>query len=734
MKNIVAKNSSNKYDAENVKLLLWLYNDEKLREEILRDSLVDSLNEASPSERDMRKICKIALNAVEKGADNCPILLQKLTFNIFSHYLATRRNRKQKYLSKTSYGSVRSALMHLYRTSGETMDEDYQKSLSQFLSGMKRTVAQAKAESGESLDEGKKPMTFEVYQTMCKLLMQGEGDDYMFAHAFLTLEWNLLARSDNCFQMHINHIEWRDDCMVVFFAKSKGNQTGERTENPWHVYSNPDNPEVCPVLGLAKYLFSNPEVIKNNGKLFPGEHQYDRFIGIFNRVILDNVITFRSLGVVPGSLGSHSCRKGAITLLSSGCTVSPPMSSICLRACWSMGPVKDRYIHYEKAGDQFCGRSATGTSSLLKEFAISPAYFDFTDAPRGSKEMIDKVLEDNLARSDEIRSTLFCLTRFLLASICFHYDFLKENLHCTSKLRGSPLFIAASQLKIRKLAVIRFPWNKTGDTPLFTGIPPHVLLMASIETLKASLKSQQNQIISEMRKELDNRHVGGDSFQASKILEDVTRLLQQISDVIVCSSEPIQSHPFMSAADTDETMFDDFLRIPDEESNEIDAIENEGDTVRQKGGIIISWDNCKDGKLKLLTSTFKFPKLSFQNFVTMWYCGDNSNNIPPFKVLRSCDVKSMKGGANQLSMMRYLMRHVERAAGVVNLPHLIVRKWTPRNSIDLYNAVKHMFAFPNVGGKSNRRHAQMSWKSYYNLLNKRKGILYGEHRSDNGIT
>jgi len=96
--------------------------------------------------------------------------------------------------------------------------------------------------------------------------------------------------------MNINHIEWRDDCMV-FFAKSKRNQTGEGTEKPWHVYSNPDNPEVFPVLGLAKYIFSNPEVIKKNGKLFPSEHQYNRFIGIFNRVIIDNAETFRSLGV-----------------------------------------------------------------------------------------------------------------------------------------------------------------------------------------------------------------------------------------------------------------------------------------------------------------------------------------------------------------------------------------------------------------------------------------------------
>ena len=82
-----------------------------------------------------------------------------------------------------------------------------------------------------------------------------------------------------------------------------------------------------------------------------------------------------------------------------------------------------------------------------------------------------------------------------------------------------------------------------------------------------------------------------------------------------------------------------------------------------------------------------------------------------------------------MCMMRYVMRHVERAAVLVGLPHLIVRKWTPRNAIILCNGIKHMFAFPNVRGKSNRRHAQMSLKSYYNLLNQRKGLLYGESLS-----
>ena len=67
-----------------------------------------------------------------------------------------------------------------------------------------------------------------------------------------------------------------------------------------------------------------------------------------------------------GDLGSHSTRKGAITLVAAGCTVYPPMSSICLRACWIMGNDKDRYIHYEKAGYKFVGRTLAGFLHCLK--------------------------------------------------------------------------------------------------------------------------------------------------------------------------------------------------------------------------------------------------------------------------------------------------------------------------------------------------------------------------------
>ena len=150
------------------------------------------------------------------------------------------------------------------------------------------------------------------------------------------------------------------------------------------MYANPHNPEICPVLALACYIFSNPgifqegeeEVVegegsgsgpassrRQKGRLFPGGNQYDRFMDCLHRIVVKYPEAFFALGISPGDLGSHSARKGASSHACSGTTVSPPMVSICLRAMWSMGHVKERYLQYEKAGNQYLGRVVTGLSA-----------------------------------------------------------------------------------------------------------------------------------------------------------------------------------------------------------------------------------------------------------------------------------------------------------------------------------------------------------------------------------
>ena len=166
--------------------------------------------------------------------------------------------------------------MYLHKMAGFRISEEFQRNLSLFNRGMKRKVTDEKTKLGTSLEEGKKGMNINVYKLLCQKLMEIDTEESIFGHLFLVLEWNLMARSNNCTKLMLGHIEWRDDCLVFFFGNTKNDQEGERSDTPWHVYSNPFEPCICPVLSLAKYIFSNPDIDTSNSQLFPGNDQYNR--------------------------------------------------------------------------------------------------------------------------------------------------------------------------------------------------------------------------------------------------------------------------------------------------------------------------------------------------------------------------------------------------------------------------------------------------------------------------
>jgi hypothetical protein len=209
-------------------------------------------------------------------------------------------------------------------------------------------------------------------------------------------------------ECYILHVHWDADCLVLRFVKSKGDQTGKSRDQEWHVCANPHTPAVCPVLALGCYIFANPGVFSmstedvammndgleegtadgpevdipracrsQKGRLFPGDHQYDRFMGCLHRILEKHSDVFFALGISPVDLGLHSSRKGSSSHASSSTTVSPPMVLICLRAMWSMSHVEERYLQFEKAGDQYLGRVMCGLDVNDVMFAMSPPYFDF---------------------------------------------------------------------------------------------------------------------------------------------------------------------------------------------------------------------------------------------------------------------------------------------------------------------------------------------------------------------
>jgi hypothetical protein len=94
-------------------------------------------------------------------------------------------------------------------------------------------------------------------------------------------------------------------------------------------------------------------------------------------------------------------------------------------------------------------------------------------------------------------------------------------------------------------------------------------------------------------------------------------------------------------------------------------------------------------------------------------------------MLKACDVEEMKSGKIKLSCMRKLMFEVGRAARFVNQRFLLKANMSEKDAIKLHLAVRHMFKAP-AGENKTRRHATLSWKSVYNMMEKRGWQLVGE--------
>ena len=92
-------------------------------------------------------------------------------------------------------------------------------------------------------------------------------------------------------------------------------------------------------------------------------------------------------------------------------------------------------------------------------------------------------------------------------------------------------------------------------------------------------------------------------------------------------------------------------------------------------------------------------------------------------------MREMKGEIQKSSKMNKLVKNVEKGVRIVNLPHLLVQNWTLRHALNLYNYVKHLFAFLSLNKR--RRLETIAWTTYYNIVCARNGYLVVEQMPKN---
>ena len=103
-----------------------------------------------------------------------------------------------------------------------------------------------------------------------------------------------------------------------------------------------------------------------------------------------------------------------------------------------MGSVKERYLQFEKAGDQYLGRVVSGLDVNDVSFAVSPPYFE---CDGDVKENILTLIKDFTVGGHGIRGEIFQMLYFCFASLCYHFDFLVQVLPQRNKLQASPFLL-----------------------------------------------------------------------------------------------------------------------------------------------------------------------------------------------------------------------------------------------------------------------------------------------------
>ena len=185
--------------------------------------------------------------------------------------------------------------------------------------------------------------------------------------------------------------------------------------------------------------------------------------------------------------------------------------------------------------------------------------------------------------------------------------------------------------------------NQTSDTPLFTGIPPHVTLFPDIAELKREMQSLRKQFATDLNEIMDDRGVGNRSeFSTRRVLEALdihtATLLNNREGRLQSGESETDKIPLRSNVIHDEC--DDCEESGEEEEGDSERIRSIKRQKRdaktkllienrvQRAGLV-------NGRWTVLPQDFKFRKgMTAKHLIDSWFLEDQRKRIPPFLTLQ----------------------------------------------------------------------------------------------------
>lgn len=627
-----------------------------------------------------------------------------------------RKGKKEKNLaiSPAALGAFRSALAWYCGLQHQELVRELYSKLTFLISGYKKKIAAMKKSGELPAIEGRHHIGMKGYRFLAEKFFQltpeiKEGNklnnkqqnsfnESLFAWPYWLLLWNLMQRSETIANLQLEHISWKEDSLTIIMPKTKTDQEGDRSY-PRHVYANPLDPQICCVLAIAAVIFSKSfypnhsggnlnnnsnnnlengtenkrgesllpsesvsvplgadvEIVEeSNSKSWPlffGGEQNHRMSALMNRVLkkMENRKDLLLFDEDPNFIGLHSPRKGANTYCSS-IVGGPSFPSICHRGGWAVGGVQSRYNFPQDGSDQFVGRTVAGLPFTSSQFAVLPPHF--------SLETLESITSDEWRTILPLyekypRGFAICLP-YLLASIVYHSDWLRQNLSPNHSLFNCPLFQYPATLnRLRPLVLLgetKCPLTKMEAR----GLHPILAVAANLGRMTEEVRQTKEDIQTSLAGRLTDCIL-------SKVA--VNGAVQMSKDEMISQFKELQRVIKEDARSARE------LQIVPQPAIALDnkkIVETEG--VRYT---LFKWanDDSDDEKWRRCPKTFEIVGDNCKSFWNLWWHGDLRNPselISPHRHFERSDFFD-DGKSSQFFKGRKVMVEIEAVARELNL-------------------------------------------------------------------
>lgn len=234
-------------------------------------------------------------------------------------YLPYRGKSNRSMLSKSSISGYRNALVDIHTQRGIAFPADQKRLMTQLMRGYGNVCAQEKQKGRMSFKEGKDPLTRNAYRNLARIAIErcNDASQILFNHCYLLLDWNLMSRVSSVGELMFEHIRWENDALLITFERHKGDQDGSTcNKEPKHVYANPHEPWICPILALGVLILSTAYRTHNDEehRVFRGARDDARFAA-WLRTALTKLTDDeqQQFELFRQEIATHSVRKGALT-------------------------------------------------------------------------------------------------------------------------------------------------------------------------------------------------------------------------------------------------------------------------------------------------------------------------------------------------------------------------------------------------------------------------------------